>query len=535
MIHARLRRMVVGAAAAALLTSCEVRREDENLATVEAAIAGGLKPRSCGTRDHTPEERERMNARLRAAMELRNARAGASMVDAARAPGSVEIPVVFHVVHKGATGYLSDGMLAAQLDVLNEAFGGDSGGVATPFFFVHAGTTRTDNANWYDNCDSSNVESAMKSALREGGAETLNFYTCGMTGSGLLGWATFPDWYAGNPEDDGVVVLDQSLPGGTASPYNLGDTGTHEVGHWLGLYHTFQGGCGGAGDQVSDTPAEQSAAFGCPQGRDTSAGGGPDPITNFMDYTDDSCMFQFSPGQSARADALHELYRQAEVECATDADCDDDGNQCNGAESCDAASGQCVSGPPLVCNDGNACTTESCDPATGCQSAPTTCNDGNACTNDSCNSASGCAFTPNSNPCSDGNACTVGDTCSGGSCAPGAPVVCPTGQVCQNGTCVAQQCTTRTGNKTTNYNIGTLAAGKKVTANLSCSSGSGDFDLYLQYRNGSRWATVASSLGSTCTEAISHTVTGSQGGRQFRVRVVRYSGSGTYSVRWCIE
>jgi hypothetical protein len=527
--------MVVGAAAAALLTSCEVPREDENIASVEAALAAGLKPRSCGTRDHTPEERARMNERLRAARELRNARAGASMVDVLRAPGSVVVPVVFHVVHKDATGNLSDAMLEAQLDVLNESFGGDSGGVATPFVFVHAGTTRTDNASWYDNCDSSGTEAQMKSALRQGGPETLNIYTCGMTGSGLLGWATFPDWYAGNPTDDGVVVLDQSLPGGSASPYNLGDTGTHEVGHWLGLYHTFQGGCGATGDQVSDTAPEQSAAFGCPANRDTCPGGGPDPITNFMDYTDDSCMFLFTAGQSTRMDLLHEQYRDSGEGCTGDGDCADDGNACNGPETCNEGSGQCVSGPPLVCNDGDACTTDSCNPATGCEAAPTTCNDGNACTNDSCNSASGCAFTPNSNPCSDGNACTVGDVCSGGGCVPGTPVVCPPGQVCQNGACVGQQCTTRSGTKTTNYTIGTLAAGKRVNANLSCSSGRGDFDLYLQYRSGNRWVTAASSLGSTCTEAISHTVTSSQGGRQFRIRVVRFGGSGTYNVTWCIQ
>jgi hypothetical protein len=229
-----------------------------------------------------------------------------------RAAGSVTVQVWWHVINKGSgisNGDIPQSQIDSSITVLNNSFSGATGGANTPFRFVLAGVTRTTNATWFTMSNGSSAEAAAKSALRQGNCTTLNIYSCG-PGGGILGWATFPWECSGAPTDDGVVILYSSVPGGTASPYNEGDTATHEVGHWLGLYHTFQGGCNGQGDYVSDTPAERSPAYGCPTGRDSCRNkAGLDPIDNFMDYTDDYCMFKFTAGQSARADSLTLQYR----------------------------------------------------------------------------------------------------------------------------------------------------------------------------------------------------------------------------------
>jgi hypothetical protein len=214
------------------------------------------------------------------------------------------IYVYFHVINKGAgiaNGDVSAQMIADQIAVLNAAY------APWGWSFQLVATDRTTNSTWYSNCYGSS-ESAMKNALRQGSADDLNIYSCNPSG-GVLGWATFPWSYSQQPKLDGVVVLDSSLPGGSAAPYDLGDTATHEVGHWMGLYHTFQGGCKKTGDYVNDTPAEKSAAFGCPVGRDTCSSAGQDPIYNFMDYTDDACMNTFTAGQDSRMDTMYSTYR----------------------------------------------------------------------------------------------------------------------------------------------------------------------------------------------------------------------------------
>ncbi|KAF8881719.1 hypothetical protein CPB85DRAFT_1378297 [Mucidula mucida] len=227
---------------------------------------------------------------------------------------AASIDVFFHVIYADKTkrrGYVAKQQIADQMNVLNRAYA--NGGLS----FNLANTEYVQNADWFSNAGpNSRQQTEMKTQLRKGGKSTLNVYTVGFesgNGQGLLGYATFPYSYANNPNDDGVVILHSSLPGGTTSNYNLGQTLTHEVGHWVGLYHTFQDGCSGKGDEVADTPAERTPTSGCPKGKDTCAAPGLDPIHNYMDYSYDACMTELTSGQIDRLQAQMRTYRGVSV------------------------------------------------------------------------------------------------------------------------------------------------------------------------------------------------------------------------------
>ena len=221
--------------------------------------------------------------------------------------GPVTVPVAVHVISEGPgvdQGNVPLARIEAQIDTLNATF--------RPFRvrFALVLVQRVENAAWYRDLRLGSArERAMKEALALDPARVLNLYTV-RPASGDLGWAPLPDARAETDPMQGVVVLDQSLPGGGAAPYDLGHTATHEAGHWAGLLHTFSGSCSEPGDGVADTPQQRSGSSRCPTARDSCPlDPGLDPVHNYMDYSDDACMTEFTPGQQARGQALLARFR----------------------------------------------------------------------------------------------------------------------------------------------------------------------------------------------------------------------------------
>jgi len=226
------------------------------------------------------------------------------------------VKVHWHVITRAdGTGGVTDQQLKAQLRVLNTAFAGTLSKQDAPtiFRFVTASIDRTANDDWYNwgtsDEDFESDDAEAKKELHRGGFADLNVYVTGLGGGDLLGYATFP--FDTTLERDGVVVLNESLPGGSVAPYNEGDTLTHEVGHWLGLFHTFENGCTAPGDSVPDTPyqAEGENIFSCDESLDTCPAPGKDPVHNYMSYGDDPCLDRFTLGQSVRMALVWFAYR----------------------------------------------------------------------------------------------------------------------------------------------------------------------------------------------------------------------------------
>ncbi|OAL62908.1 metalloprotease [Trichophyton rubrum] len=250
--------------------------------------------RGCGAIPHKGFATELMEA-------MDNARASSFGNTTA---ANVTINTYFHVITDGNKGQINNDTLQKQIEVLNKDYSG------TGFNFKLVGSERTNNAGWANGED----DFGMKSSLRKGGYDTLNVYFVPMLRQGLLGFCYFP---AKNPGKrqlimDGCVINSNTVPGGSAQNYDEGRTTTHEVGHFMGLYHVFnenKGSCQQDGDMVDDTPVQSTPSSGCPKGKDSCPQQGVDSIHNFMDYSYDSCLTEFTPGQIQRMQMLWKQFR----------------------------------------------------------------------------------------------------------------------------------------------------------------------------------------------------------------------------------
>lgn len=223
------------------------------------------------------------------------------------------IPVIVNIIYNTAQENISINQINSQIAILNQDFrftnsdknlipsvftGSD---LKLQFSLIAVKRKQSNKASW-------GTRDAMKSSKKGGIDATtpethLNIWICNI-GGGILGYAQFP---GGKAATDGIVIGPNYFgnTGYVSAPFNKGRTATHEIGHWLNLRHIWgDASCGN--DQVTDTPTQQTANYGCPSFPKITCGNGPngDQFMNYMDYTDDACMYMFTPGQKDRSRAL---------------------------------------------------------------------------------------------------------------------------------------------------------------------------------------------------------------------------------------
>ncbi|MFG4004215.1 zinc metalloprotease [Flavobacterium aquidurense] len=305
-----MKKILISAVTALLLFSCQ---NDQSESTDSEATAVSTR-RACASQQ-VLDDQLRADPTLAIRMNEIEAFTNKSILTNRLVNGKIEIPVVVNVLYRTAAQNISDAQIQSQIDVLNKdfnalnsdynsvpaLFSGVKANVGITFVLdqiIRKSTTKT---SWGTN-------DAMKKVAQGGLAPTspatkLNLWACAI-GGGILGYAQFP---GGAAATDGVVIDSKyfGLSGAANAPFNLGRTGTHEVGHWMNLRHIWgDANCGS--DLVSDTPTHNEENYGVPAypHYSTCTGTPVEMTMNYMDYVDDNAMYMFSQGQKNRMAAI---------------------------------------------------------------------------------------------------------------------------------------------------------------------------------------------------------------------------------------
>lgn len=225
----------------------------------------------------------------------------------------ISIPVVINIL-EDFSGQVSQAQINSQIAILNEDFNNNNPNTtqanAQDFFSLAADVQITFGPVTVNRKNSSRTSWGTNDAMKDSGqggidatdpANYLNIWVCNI-GGGILGYAQFP---GGSPDTDGIVIgIDFFGEVNNGSAYNDGRTATHEVGHWLNLRHIWGDGRCKRDDFVADTPSSDGPNYGCFDYGDVTNCRSIDMTMNYMDYTDDDCMYMFTEGQNARMRAL---------------------------------------------------------------------------------------------------------------------------------------------------------------------------------------------------------------------------------------
>ena len=300
-------------AAILLIAACNKSSRNDDVSPIPEEDGFTATERKCGA-DEILQEQLKTDAALRERMDQIEAFTQRYIQNPdlqKLVNGKIQIPVVVNILYKTSAENISAAQIQSQINVLNKDFSATnsdynktstyssvkSGDIGIEFVLDQVITKSTTKRNWQ-------LNDAMKKNSQGGISPTspttkLNVWVCNLS-SGYLGYAQFP---GGSSATDGIVIDNNAFgtTGSATAPFDLGRTATHEVGHWMNLRHIWgDATCGN--DQVGDTPVHNTANYGCPAaGHRSTCSGTPIEMTmNYMDYTDDACMYMFSAGQKTR-------------------------------------------------------------------------------------------------------------------------------------------------------------------------------------------------------------------------------------------